>query len=356
MKPVLVTLGVSILCFWLSLAPSSFQGEADAGYYEGKTIKIVEGRRPGGTGSLRTTTTVRHLQKYLGHGGAVFQYLPGAGGTAGVNHVVNSAKRDGLTIGNSSSGMFARAIIGARGVRYKLEDLVLLGAGSPGGVLALTIRPGLKIDSVEKLRAGKGLRFGNRSVGHSLYNADRLAAFVIGMNEPKWVLGYSSGEIHLAIERGEIDMYMAGVAGLVRDVPHWTKSGYTFPAQMKDIIGQGVEDYPILPQGIPTLSDLADTKLKKDLIRMHDAATPGGSIFYVHKGIPQQAIKELKAAFAKLWKDPEFLKDYKLVTGQRASPVTGEQYTKIIQGRPRDPKVLKVYKQLTEGGPLPSSQ
>jgi len=165
--------------------PNPCAVEAEAGYYDGKTIKIVEGRRPGGTGSLRTTTTVRHLQKYLGHAAAVFQYLPGAGGTAGVNHMVNSAKRDGLTIGNSSSGMFARAIIGARGVRYKLEDLVLLGAGSPGGVLALTIRPGLKIDSVEKLRAGKGFRFGNRSVGHSLYNADRLAAFVIGIKEPK---------------------------------------------------------------------------------------------------------------------------------------------------------------------------
>ncbi len=99
MKPVLVTLVVFIFCLWLSLAPSSLPREAEAGYYEGKTIKIIEGRRPGGTGSLRTTTTVRHLQKYLGHGGAVFQYLPGAGGTAGVNHMVNSARRDGLTIG-----------------------------------------------------------------------------------------------------------------------------------------------------------------------------------------------------------------------------------------------------------------
>ena len=67
MKPVLVTLVVSIFCFWFSLVLSSLPREAEAGYYDGKTIKIVEGRRPGGTGSLRTTTTVRHLQKYLGH-------------------------------------------------------------------------------------------------------------------------------------------------------------------------------------------------------------------------------------------------------------------------------------------------
>ncbi|NIO07722.1 MAG: hypothetical protein GTO40_06830, partial [Deltaproteobacteria bacterium] len=190
--------------------PLNSRDVAEAGFYDGKTIKIIEGRRPGGTGSFRVQVTVKHLKKYLGFSAAVFQYVPGAGGTAGVNHVVNSARRDGLTLGNSSSGMFARFLLGARGVRYDIEDLLILGAGSPGGVLALTVRPGLKIRTVEELRAGKRFRFGNRSVGHSLYNADRVAAYVIGIKDPRWILGYSSSEVHLAMERGEMDMYMAG--------------------------------------------------------------------------------------------------------------------------------------------------
>ncbi len=336
--------------------PLNSRDVAEAGFYDGKTIKIIEGRRPGGTGSFRVQVTVKHLKKYLGFSAAVFQYVPGAGGTAGVNHVVNSARRDGLTLGNSSSGMFARFLLGARGVRYDIDDLLILGAGSPGGVLALTVRPGLKIRTVEELRAGKRFRFGNRSVGHSLYNADRVAAYVIGIKDPRWILGYSSSEVHLAMERGEMDMYMAGIAGLVRDVPQWTTSGYTFVAQLKDIIGQGVEDYPTITQGIPTLTELADTKLKKDIIRMHNAATPGGSIFYVHKGVPSEARKELTVAFNKVWNDPEFLKDYEKFTNQKATPVTGAQYTKIIEGRPRDPKVLKLYKELTGGGRLPTTK
>ncbi len=356
MRFSLTRIPIMAVCIWLALPLIATLGEAQAGYYTGKTIKILEGRRPGGTGSLRTTSTVKHLKKHLGFGAAVFQYIPGAGGTAAANQIANKARRDGFTLGNSSSGIFSRSILGARGVRYKLEDLAILGAGSPGGVLSLTVRPGLKITSVEQLRSKKGFRFGNRSVGHSLYNADRITAFIIGMKEPRWVLGYSSSEVRLAMGREEIDMYMAGVAGLIRDAPHWLNEGFTFPAQMRDVLGQGVEDYPSMPQKIPTLAELADTKIKKDILRLHNATTPGGSLFYVRKDIPEEALKELRAAFDKVWKDPEFLKDYKRFTRQAASPVLGEDYERFLRNRPRDPHVLKVYKQLTEAGPLPSGK
>jgi len=76
----------------------------------------------------------------------------------------------------------------------------------------------------------------------------------------------------------------------------------------------------------------------------------------VHKGIPKTAIKELKEAFSKVWKDPEFLKDYELVTRQKADPMTGEDYTKVIRERPRDQDTMKLYKQITGGGPLPPSR
>ena len=357
MKHTLAVIVTLTFGLFFSLLPIVTQFEAEgAGYYEGKTIKIVEGRRPGGTGSLRTTITVKHLKKYLRFSAAVFQYMPGGGGMGAGNHVATAARRDGLTIGNSSSGMLARAIHGHRGVRYKLEDLVLLGAGSPGGATVLSIRPGLKIDSVEKLKAYKGLRFANRSVGHSMYNRDRITAFVLGLKDPRWILGYSSGEIRLALGRGEGDAAFGGIAGLLRDSPQWITEGYGFPIVLTDVRGQGSEAYPDFPQGIATVSQYADTKSKKNLLRLHHASTPGGSQFYVHKGIPETAIKELKEAFSKVWKDPEFLKDYELITRQKADPMTGEDYTKIIRERPRDQDTMRLYKQITGGGPLPPSR
>lgn len=331
-------------------------GRAGAGYYEGKTIKIIEGRRPGGTGTLRTTTSIKHLKKYLGFSAAVFQYIPGGGGTAAVNQIANSVKRDGLTLGNSSSGIFSSAILGARGVRYNLDDLEILGSGSPGGATVLSIRPALKLDSVKKLKAYEGLKFANRSVGHSMYMRDRLTAYILELKNPRWVLGYSSGEIALSLGRGEADAAFGGIAGLLRDNPQWIQEGYGFPIVLPDVKGQGADAYPDFPQGIATVEQFANTKIKKDLLALHYATTPGGSIFYVYRGIPEVALKELQSAFEKLWKDKEFRKEYELITQQKADPMTGKDYSRLVRNRPRDPKVIKLYKALGSAAPLSAVQ
>jgi tripartite-type tricarboxylate transporter receptor subunit TctC len=94
---------------------------AEAPYYQGKTITILEGRTAGGTGSLRVQAVAKYLPKYLpGNPTLVFQYMPAGGGLNAANHVANVAKRDGLTIGNVSSGVFSNAIFKAPQVRYKL--------------------------------------------------------------------------------------------------------------------------------------------------------------------------------------------------------------------------------------------
>ena len=347
-----------------SLAPivlPAFSGRwgslAQAGYYEGKTIKVIEGRTPGGTGSLRTQITIKYVAKYLGgKTTTVIQYMPGGGGTSAANQIAKVSKRNGLTLGNVSSGVLSNAILGARGVRYDLDDFVLLGSGSPGGATTISIRPALKIDSVEKLKAYKGLRFANRSVGHSMYVRDRLTAFILELDKPTWVLGYSDAEIRIALDRGEADASFGGIAGLLRESPQWLKDGFTFPVYMRDSKGQGVSAYPDFPQGNPSLDQFANSKTKKALLALHYATTPGGSIFLVHKGIPPQALRELEVAFEKTWQDPEFAQEYERITNQAASPMTGEDYMRLVRNRPRDPEILQLYKKLIGGGPMPPSR
>ncbi|HEX9878581.1 MAG TPA: hypothetical protein VGB25_00130 [Candidatus Binatia bacterium] len=163
---------------------------AAAPYFEGKTITVVEGRSPGGSGNIKTQLSIQAMLKYLpGKPAVVYRYIPGAGGARSVNHVIGKAPRNGLVIGGVSTAVVSSVITGARGVRFKLEDLVWLGTSAPGSPTAVVVRPGLGIDSVEKLRAYKGLRFPNRNVGHTIYIRDRLTAFVLELKEPRWVLG-----------------------------------------------------------------------------------------------------------------------------------------------------------------------
>jgi tripartite-type tricarboxylate transporter receptor subunit TctC len=323
-------------------------------YYRGKTITILEGRAAGGTGSLRTRAGVKHLVKYLpGQPSTFFQYNPTAGGVGAANQIAHLSKQDGLTIGNVSSGVFSSAIFDAPQVRYKLDDFVFLGAGNPGNPTTLIIRPGLRLDSIKKLKAHSGLRFANRSIGHSMYVRDRLVSFVLDLKNPQWILGYAEAEINLAVERSEADAMMAGIPGFLREVKHWLKEGFTVPITLKNAKGVGPETYPEFPQGRPTLDQYTETEMKKAILRLYNAANIGGSIFFVHKNIPAAALKALKDAFDRVWKDPQFVEEYEHMTSEKADPMSADDFSELLRQMPRDPKVIETYKQLLGAGPVP---
>ena len=88
---------------------------ADTPYYQGKTITILEGRSPGGTGGIKTQTAIKFVLKYLpGNPSVVYQFMPGAGGISAVNHLIHKAPRDGLTIGGVSSAIVSSVITALR--------------------------------------------------------------------------------------------------------------------------------------------------------------------------------------------------------------------------------------------------
>lgn len=89
---------------------------AQAPYYQGKTITIIQGRDPGGTGDMRVRAMLPFLKKHIaGNPNIVMEYMPGGGSRKAANHVFQSTSTDGLVIGNLSSGMVAAAVLGEKG-------------------------------------------------------------------------------------------------------------------------------------------------------------------------------------------------------------------------------------------------
>ena len=231
-----------------------------ASFYEGKTLTVLQGRTPGGLGDTRVRIVTEYLRKHLpGNPTIVFKYMPGAGGTVAANHMVNMVKKDGLAIANIGSAFITHGIVGGRGVRYKLDDFDFLGAPTTAGPDVLIVRPELGLTTVEKLRAYKGLRFAERSIGHSLYVRDRIFAYVLNLKDTKWVVGYSSREINPAIERGEADAKTDGLDTFLRETPHWLEKGFAVPVLIKTAKGEGAELVPEFPQNVATLNQYADT-------------------------------------------------------------------------------------------------
>src|ERR1044071_3886526 len=87
---------------WIS--PLARDTNAQAPFYQGKTIKILDGSEPGGTGDLRTKTLIPFLQKHIpGNPLIVVEYMPGGGGRKAANYLYQM-KSDGLTIGIPGTG------------------------------------------------------------------------------------------------------------------------------------------------------------------------------------------------------------------------------------------------------------
>src|SRR5258705_13296782 len=105
----------------ISLSPPIL---AQTSFYQGKTITIVQGRDPGGTGDLRVRALVPFLQKYIpGSPTIIMEFVPGGGSRKAANQVYRSSRPDGVTIGNLSSGMASLAILGESGVLYDIAQV-----------------------------------------------------------------------------------------------------------------------------------------------------------------------------------------------------------------------------------------
>jgi tripartite-type tricarboxylate transporter receptor subunit TctC len=322
-------------------------------YYQGKTITVIAGRDAGGEGDIRVRALIPFLRKYIpGQPAIVMQYMPGAGGRKAANYIYQSARPDGLSIGNITSGFVSSAILGESGVNYDVDKFIYLGSGHSQVNNVFHTRKDFGLDSLAKLRSASGLRIGAQSVGHVTYILVRLFAWLLDLKDPKFITGYSTPEIDLAMNRGELDARSSVVeavpkqyrAWIEKDLMNWhvifeTPRGYRFRHAAFD--------------PVPTTDDLVRSEREKrvpDIIRGFRAI---GVPYILPPNTPKELAETVREAFRKTFKDPAFLRSWTELTGEDPSPLTPEEQSKAVSNIPRDEETIDLFKKIAGGGPLP---
>ena len=180
------------LCLLVVLAHVSGSGYvyAQTPYYQGKTIRLIQGRNPGGSGDTRVKLVAPYLKKYIpGNPTVISEYMAGGRRPQGGQLSLCTARPDGLTIGHVSSGIVTSAVLGESGVQYELDKFIWLGATDSAFHYAFLVRKELGADQLEKLQSYSGLRIGATSIGHTTYTFGRSFAWLLGLKEPRFVLG-----------------------------------------------------------------------------------------------------------------------------------------------------------------------
>jgi len=341
--PLLAILSI-VLLPGLSFAQGSF--------YQGKTVTLLATTAPGGTGDLRVRAVAPFLTKHLaGNPTVIIEYMDGGGGRKGANHLYKSVSPDGLTIGAASGAIVGLAVMGEKGVSYDPDKFIYLGTPEHENHAVIYTRRELGLTSLDKLRAAKGIRIGGQSIGHVSYVAGRLFGYFLGLNQPNFIVGYSSREVDVALMAGELDGRANNATSVLRRNPDWLDKGLmNFHAIMETPKG---EKHPRLGH-LPEIESFAKNDREKRLLTVWRSFRGVGSPYILPPGTPGERVAELKHAFGNIFADPEFAKYFKKIVSDDISPLGADELTKVVTGMPRDAETLDLLRKMSGPAPLPA--
>ena len=325
---------------------------AQAPYFQGKTIKIIRGGEPGGTGDVQARALIPSLKKHIpGNPNIVVENMPGAAGRKAANYIYATAKPDGLSIGAVGAGLVAGQILDLAGSQYDLDKLIYLGSTESGDPYVFVSRKGSGFDSLEKLRAASGVRIGAQAVGHPIYVAGRLFAYILGLKEPRMVLGYGGPELDIALVRGEVDVRANGADTILsRSRGDMDSGSLQFHASISIPKGRYAAGLPKAPE----LDGFTKTDQERQLINLFRTFLYPRWPYLLPPATPKEIVTILRGATTKALKDPEFHKEFKKLMTTDATPLTGEELEAAIKELPRDPEIVALYKKLADQGPVPA--
>lgn len=303
----------------------SFEAQAQAPFYQGKTIRIVVGFAPGGAVDLWTRVVARYWPKYIpGNPDIIIQNMPGGGTMIAANYVYGVAKPDGLTVASIAPALYFDQLIGRKEVQFDWTKFTWIGSPEQIDEL-LFIRADAPYKSLEDIRkAAEPPRCAATGPASATYYFPKLLEEVFGLKF-NIVTGYAGGaETDLAIQKGEMQCRGASASSFFGREPGrtWAKSGF-----VRVLVQAGSRRDARAPDA-PTIWELMEKERTPEasqrLAKIVLAAGVFGRPVVGAPGVPAERVKILRDSFMKTMDDPEFVAEAKK-RGWELNPVSGER-------------------------------
>ncbi len=345
-KRVLLNLAIILVIMALAVSPNKTQAQYS---FDGKSITLIVAWDPGGRIDRQSRTIAKYLAKYLpGSPDFIVQNIPG-GKAIPANLRFQKAKPDGSVILMETASGLEISFLGFPGANYTPHKNTWIGSVSTGkqrNVLYTHKQAGF--NTLKDLKK-KRIALGAPRVGHRSYIYGRLMEQILGLNV-RWVVGYSTTELDLAIERREVDGRVNDAASLLARRPDMIKKGLvvphvavTLPERLPPL------DYPLFAN-VPALMDFAKKESHREIIRKFNTTGRLSASMALPPGTPESIRGPLEAALLKVGKDRKFQKEWETLV-LRGTTFGGVYSGDEVQTAARiytqwKPEILKEYKQI----------
>lgn len=283
--------------------------------------------------TLNARVIGKYYARYLPERPAVIiQTIPGAASLVSANHLYNIAPIDGNTIGTFYKEIPFVGLLQKENVRFDPAKFNWIGSivdGRKDTVILWSRQPNFT----------PGMIVGSEGVGNVAYFVDSLMR-----TNFKHVTGYAStGMARLAVDKKEIDAGFWSLVGIKAQKPEWLKSGSgVYPVLQ---LGNGKLRHPEYPN-VPTVADYITEQKDIELLRAFESQFVLVRPFVAPPGVSPERVKQLRDAFDKAVKDPEYLADA-AKANLEVTPITGEEAQKIIDLTSRtNPSIINMLKEI----------
>jgi tripartite-type tricarboxylate transporter receptor subunit TctC len=318
-------------CALLFLLASVTNLQAQAPFYQGKTIRIIVGNLAGDAYDLWARIFAQHMGKYIpGNPTFIVQNMTGAGGVIAANYVYAVAKPDGLTLGTFGPSMYFDQLARRKEVQFDWAKFTWIGTPEQTEFI-LVMRTDNPYQSIEDVRkAAQPPKCGATGTSTSGYYMPKFLDEGLGIKF-NIVTGYpGGGEIDLGIERGELHCRNLTISTYFAREPFltWHKKGFVRP-----ILQTGKKRDPLVAD-VPSIYELMDQYKTPEATRRVAAVLLAPAVFgrpmVATPGVPPDRVKILRDAYHRSLKDPALLEDLKKRRWS-VDAISGEELAKLAK-------------------------
>jgi tripartite-type tricarboxylate transporter receptor subunit TctC len=316
----MVKAAFAILALGLALLASRVATAQDG--YAGKQISLIVGEAPGGGYDSYARLLARHILRHIpGAPTLVVQNMPGAGSLNAMNHIYNTAARDGSVIGMVQRSVIIMPLLGMSGANFAPDRLIYLGSMDQD-VGVCIVRRGAGIKSMADLKTHE-MVVGTEGRVSDVNSYVNPLVRVLGV-KLRIVSGYNGAQpINLAIERGEVD----GRCGMSYSSLKRTTS-FLKDDKVIILLQLAISKDPELPD-VPLFTDLAPNEEDRQALELLLAPTAIARPFFLPPEVPKARADILRTAFVETMKDPEYLADAKR-EGISARGLSGAEMQSLV--------------------------
>jgi tripartite-type tricarboxylate transporter receptor subunit TctC len=298
--------------------------------FKGKTIDVIMGSAAGGGTDGTTRLVGMYLEKYLpGHPTMRYRNVPGGHGTKGLNYFAKS-KPDGLTWAGGSSSHVDPNALSKDVVEYNPTKFNFFGGVSRGGSIVFVRKEKLaNLTDKSKPPVIVGVIDGNRSWEQAITFGAEMANWNV-----RFVVGYpGTSFLLLAVRRGETDMMGTSNLQLLKEMFDTGQAVGVGQLGGGTMEGEDVEARTNFEK-IPTFDQILEgkgTPTDRKAFEFWSALNEIDKWYALPPGTPKEVVEAYREAWAKIVKDPEFIRMGKLQFSEDFEPIPGAKQQDMVE-------------------------